>query len=78
LKNDLSFSTFYSQVPTKFKKPHRFFDLCDNCEYNRELINEIFRVANVLNYQNLTDLEEFKEYLITIDIYDINIEETIA
>jgi hypothetical protein len=83
LKNDLSFSTFYTHVPTKFKKPHRFSDLCDYCEYNRELKNDIVRVANVLNYQNLTDLEpvdleEFKEYLITIDTYDVNIEETIS
>jgi hypothetical protein len=68
---------------TKLKKPHRFSDLCDYCEYNRELKNDIVREANVLNYQNLTDsepvdLEEFKEYLITIDTYDVNIDETIS
>jgi hypothetical protein len=34
-KDYLSFSSFYKYVSDKFKKPHRFSDLCDYCEINK-------------------------------------------
>jgi len=31
-RKPISFSTFYKYIDDKFKKPHRFSDLCDYCE----------------------------------------------
>jgi hypothetical protein len=49
-KNIISLSSFLSFIPPEFKKPHRLTDLCNYCEYKRDIIN---------NLKNLADLNDF-------------------
>lgn len=42
-RKDLSFSTFYSYVDAKYKKPHRISDLCDYCEKNKVYKRSFFK-----------------------------------
>ncbi|CAF0840954.1 unnamed protein product [Brachionus calyciflorus] len=44
-KNELSFSTFYSNVESKFKKPHRLTDLCEYCELGRSIIKDLIQIG---------------------------------
>jgi hypothetical protein len=44
LKEKMSFSTFKNKICKRFKKPHRFSDLCDTCEHgkvNKTRINHV-------------------------------------
>lgn len=41
LKGKIGFATFYKYVDNRFKKPSKSTDLCDYCEYGKEIIKEL-------------------------------------
>ena len=46
-----------SYIPNKFKKPHRLSDLCDYCEYKREIKIELVYYAPSIGFQSVCSLE---------------------
>ena len=44
LKAKMSFATFKNKICKRFKKPHRFSDLCDTCEHGK---------VNFLKFENI-------------------------
>ena len=56
--DEISFTSFLKYIPGKFKKPHRLSDLCEYCEYNRELKIDIFDAAVSLNFHSISDINE--------------------
>lgn len=51
-KDELSFATFYKYFDKNIKKPHRKSDLCEYCEYGRELTIQIREQAAKNDYTN--------------------------
>lgn len=51
---EISFTTFYKNIGKKFKPPHRDTDVCDWCEYGKEIKKEITAYFNQMpNESNL-------------------------
>ncbi|CAF0975069.1 unnamed protein product [Brachionus calyciflorus] len=65
-QSSLSFSSFYKYVSEKYKKPHRFSDLCDYCEKNKEYKKELQNYASENFYEGENEYQKIKEYLIGI------------
>jgi hypothetical protein len=57
-RSNITFSTFYKYISKKFKKPHRFTDLCDYCEHGKKLHQQI-KTEAIVNGCSLNLEDEF-------------------
>ena len=66
-KNEISFTSFFSYMNNQFKKPYRFNDLCQFCEYGKNLKNKLSGIAILKGFVLLGAEEdittEFRQYL---------------
>lgn len=58
-KEEISFASFCSYINPEFKKPHRLTDLCDICEYSRDLKRKLSEIAIELGYVCESSTEDF-------------------
>ena len=65
-KDSLSFSTFYKYIDDKFKKPARLTDLCDYCEFGKELKRELIDLAVTFEYDNLDQYQDLDTHQMRI------------
>ena len=66
-KNEISFTSFFSYMNNQFKKPYRFNDLCQFCEYGKNLKKKLSGIAIqkgfVLVGAKEDIISEFRQYL---------------
>jgi hypothetical protein len=65
LKDNLSFSTFYKNVPKFIKKPERLSDLCPYCYLNKVIYLNFFKLL-ILNFRNFIFIQGLKKKALSV------------